>query len=74
MKDGRLREVSEAHRPWWEEIHLCKGITKKGKRCKKPTRKPYEKEPGNLVIPLTCSLHADQEEEIRKKLESKRNE
>jgi hypothetical protein len=52
------------HRPWWEEIHLCKGITKKGKRCKKPARKPYEKESGNLVIPLTCSLHADQEERL----------
>jgi hypothetical protein len=70
MPERNGNKNKDERRPWWEEIHLCKGITKKGKRCRRPTRKPYEKEPGNLVIPLTCSLHADQEGEIRKKLGS----
>jgi hypothetical protein len=57
--------MTNEHRPWWEEIALCKGRTKTGKRCKRYARRPYEIEPGNLVIPFTCSLHIDQEEKIR---------
>jgi hypothetical protein len=63
--------MTNEHRPWWEEIALCKGTTKKGKRCKNFAREPFEIEPGHLYIPLTCNLHKDQEEEIRRVLDEK---
>jgi hypothetical protein len=46
-------------------------LKEKAKTTTEIVKWALEIKPGNLVIPLTCSLHADQEEEIRKKSESK---
>jgi len=58
----------EDGRPSWEAIELCRGITKKGKLCCRQAETAFEIEPGNLFVPLTCTLHTDQEESIRKEL------
>lgn len=54
-----------ADRPWWEEIAKCRGLKKNGTKCNNYASKPYEVEPGNLFIPLTCYLHRNQENKLR---------
>ncbi len=54
-------------RAWWDTLALCKGKTKKGKLCNRWKRRAYKLDgPGDIIFPVTCSLHIEQEEEIRK--------
>lgn len=55
-------------RAWWNNLELCRAKKKNGFYCNNYIRKPYEIEPGNLFIPLTCWRHKNQEKELRKKL------
>lgn len=57
--------MSEERIPWWEALTMCWARTKNGERCHRTRRPAYEIEPGNLVIPYTCTLHEDQEDKIR---------
>ena len=54
------------NRSWWD-MRLCLGICKDGHLCQRSARRAFEERPGDLVIPLTCNIHADQENKIRSK-------
>jgi len=57
--------MSEENFPWWESIVLCRGLTKKGKRCRRPCRPPEEVIGKGLVIFHTCTQHKNQEDKVR---------
>lgn len=68
MPAKSLSMKQSEHRAWWDEMVLCQAKNKKGVYCRSHVRRAYEKQPGDLFIPLTCPKHADQEEAIRKAL------
>ena len=54
---------------YWYDYEQChgrnRGNKKHGWRCENPPRVPYERRRGELIIPLTCWRHADQENEVQ---------
>ena len=61
----------EEDRTYSWETWRCKGQNNDGSRCKNPIRRGHIKETGEIFVPLTCSKHINQEEEIRRELKER---
>lgn len=60
---ARLAESKSV--PWWEAIDRCTAViyTANGqRRCRNKAMRPFERRPGDLIIPLHCWHHATVDE------------